>query len=812
MSRIERLMRAGRAMPSTPGRMLGAPGLLVDLVAILGLIIVGLTVFAGTFDGWGFLVVGGVGALVGLASSGLVLARRWPWPVVPLPAAVISLLILPPLCLVDTAAGPVPAPASAAVVADTAIGGWMDLLTTLPPVDSTGRLAILPYLLALAGAAVGLLIARRTRAAYWPGLGPALTFAGAAALGLAQVGGLAPRGLLAALLGIAWGALRRRRLQVVARGGGRQALLTGGGLLAGTALLSTAIAPMLGGGPDRVVLRERVSASVDLSAQPSPLSSFRRFRPAFNDLADQQLLQVTGLPPGTPVRFAVLDHYGGTVWTAGSGTAAGDGSGRFLRVGARIPVAGNGTPVTARVTVGEAYAAVPDLRIWLPAAGSTTRVRFEGTGTQEREEAMRYNTGTGAALVLGGLAAGDTYLIEGFLPDPVVPEVVQAATPTVDGESSSICAGYLAATSPGSAGPAATVAAVAARLRDGGTYTDGAGKESVFLPGHSVGRLTGFLATTPAGNDEQYAAALALCASAAGLPARVVLGAVPDRQGVVRGRDVRAWVQVRLGPDRWWELLPASFMPDRGKRPTLTQVTDQDKSQAAIVPPPSALRPPSTLDVLALDNSSSGRLRDQVENERWAPPAWLVRTLQAGSVPVGGLLLWTLVVTGAKAVRRAGRRRTGPAAQRVAAAWDEVIDTLRDAGREVSTRHTRAEAVAAVPDVALARFAAEVDRLGYGPVPVGDQDAVDVWSQVRRLRAQIGSAQPWLRRWRSAVSLASARPAPVGGIGVVEPSLLQRRRVLGEPAGIVGGPADSDPSLSGAARQRASLSAAEPVG
>ena len=74
-------------------------------------------------------------------------------------------------------------------------------------------------------------------------------------------------------------------------------------------------------------------------------------------------------------------------------------------------------------------------------------------------------------------------------------------------------------------------------------------------------------ATQLAGNDEQYASALALAANRLGVPARVVLGAVPDADGAVKGKDVHAWVEVRRTDGEWQAILPSQFLPDRNKKP-----------------------------------------------------------------------------------------------------------------------------------------------------------------------------------------------------------------------------------------------------
>ena len=71
------------------------------------------------------------------------------------------------------------------------------------------------------------------------------------------------------------------------------------------------------------------------------------------------------------------------------------------------------------------------------------------------------------------------------------------------------------------------------------------------------------LATPSVGNDEQYAAAMALMANRLRVPARVVVGAVVPANGVVKGKDVEAWVELRAADGTWQTLETDRFMSRR---------------------------------------------------------------------------------------------------------------------------------------------------------------------------------------------------------------------------------------------------------
>ena len=60
------------------------------------------------------------------------------------------------------------------------------------------------------------------------------------------------------------------------------------------------------------------------------------------------------------------------------------------------------------------------------------------------------------------------------------------------------------------------------------------------------------------GDQEQYAAAVALIAARRYIPVRVVVGAVVPRDGMVQGSDVTAWVEIRAADGCWRTSPPTS--------------------------------------------------------------------------------------------------------------------------------------------------------------------------------------------------------------------------------------------------------------
>ncbi len=773
---------------------------LLDATAALVLTLVLLTTFEGTFDGWAYLAIAAVGAVGGLAVATLVERMGWP-AYAGLPVAIVALLLLaPPVALRESPVPPWPGPGSARVIGHLLVGGWRELLTTLPPVSALGPMTVLPFTLAMVGAGAALILARRSSAPFLPVLPPAAVGALAILLGVASPAQTLGRAVAALALAVAWGMIRRRRRIESSPGGAAHRAVTATALIGVAAAAALAVSPALAdavGG--RTVFRAHVVAPVDVADQPSPLASFRRFRPVARDLADSPLFTVSGLPQGAVVRIATLDTYSGSVWAAGNGrgavAATAGGSSGFLRIGSRIPATTGGAPVDATVTIAPAYAANPDLSVWVPTVGEPTSVTFSGRGAADRHAALRYNPATSAGLLTSRLRAGDSYRLTAVLAPAAVPTLGQPGSVTTPNTLTSVTSKLVAST-PAGRDRLAQVVAIADRLRRDGAYSDGAAgsegesgpsasTEATIVPGHSLGRLRAFLAEPePAGNDEQFAATLALAAEYVGLPARVVLGAVPDATGVVRGSAVRAWVEVQADQGRWVSFAPETFVPPYDKKPKPRSTVEEDRTHAAIVPPPNAQRPPGSLDGFALDESTSGRQRDKVEQTSWVLPQWAVVALKVVSVPVGTLLGWTLLLVGVKSVRRATRRRRGDADARIGWAWRDVVDTLRDSGHAVSIDFTRAEVAELVGGSAVADAAGYADRLAYGPTPGTPQDAAAAWALARRVRTQSAATQSWRQRWLSAVSLRSVVPALARVGAAVRPSALQLLRVVpdGVPA------------------------------
>lgn len=551
---------------------------LVDAGFLVGMLVLALIGFRTTFDTPVYLAAGVLGILLGVGLSHVANVLRQP-------IVVIAGLVIAAYFLVGgfvgarerLLGGVVPTGSSLSGLSSVAIGGWKDLLTTLPPVDGTGQLVVLPYLLGLLGGTVGFTVARRTRLPWVALLTPLAVSGVVILLGTRTPAAALPIGIGTAVLAAGWVVVRSRRLSLVTVGGsesaGRRArVITGAALVSVAAVAAAVLAPALAGTSprERVVLRAYVEPPFDPSSYPSPVAGFRKYTEGAKLLWDQTLLSVSGLPAGTRLRFATLDAYSGTAWAAGNSSADSTRPDTYQRVGTAIEQPAVAEPTTYTVTVEAAYAAVSDLNVWLPSAGPATRVEFTGGTAAGHAASLRYNLALGQGIVPDRLRAGDVVQLSGGV-SAVRNDgsLIPGSGVLMDASSFAFLAPQATKWSGGQGDPWAQLMSVAKHLKLNGAYSDGtSAAEAQYLPGHGVGRLLTFAnVKQPVGNDEQYAAVFALVANQLGVPARLVIGAsVPDG-GAVRGQDVHVWVEVLSSDGSWVGVPETVFMPDRTKKP-----------------------------------------------------------------------------------------------------------------------------------------------------------------------------------------------------------------------------------------------------
>ncbi len=772
-------MRFLRRLTMSQARQVG-----IDTAFLFALVATALAGLAATYTGIAFWWVGMAGALLAVLTTIVVaVVLRWPSVVAALGVLGWFFLVGPLLCL--RAEGPegsaLPGPRSWRLMVDEALHGWKDLLTTLPPVDGDSRLLVLPWLLGLLAGLLGAVLSLvRTRrigvTAPLPLLPPLALLAMVILLGVDRPVALWAQGAAFSALAVAWLAVRHARTASTFRGSqdsarGRVARLGVGALLVVVAGLLALPVGTWASGPDdeRVILRTHVEPPFDVGQYPSPLASFRRFvqlppgQTSPRNLFDTTLFTIEGVPAGSRVRMAVLDRYDGVVWGASNSAQGNDQPGvadnTYQRVSSVIDNPVQGRPVDARVTVGPGWGGV-----WLPTVGALRSIDF--LSDEERlSESFRYNLATSSAVVPGGLRQGDIYTFTAVSPpDDLSPQAATAGNTSEAVEAASFLDTQAVQWSEGERQPMRRVFAIARHLKAEGRYSDGVVEsEKIYHAGHNRYRLTddtgGVNSPFLVGNDEQYAAWMALLANRAGVPARVVLGAIVPEGGVVTGADVEAWVELQVA-DGSWRTLPTDLFMDDDK-PAEQQTTRKQQLSGSVVPPPAPIPPPSTsgdqndAEMKVRKSRSASTDTEQEESGQFA--LWLGRLVRYVGVPVVAVTILLSSVVVAKLLRRRRRRTRAKVSARFVGAWHELVDHARDLGQPVPVGAgiTRREQSVEIVSPGARTLAHQADSHVFGPRVPRPLDADAYWQQVDKERELMSASVSRWQRIRAALSLAT---------------------------------------------------------
>ncbi|WP_127842824.1 transglutaminase-like domain-containing protein [Actinomyces wuliandei] len=752
--------------PEPPGRATAV----LEVVLTTALLAAGalpfLPVFGGTSGYLAALYGIGAGAATALGCSALRLTA------LPTTAALAVVhVVMAPWLLPDVGTG---REAVLAVLA-ASVTVWRDSLSVPLPLGSFTAMTVLPWLtcLSVSGLATRLVLSGRDVLA-----GPVAMVTPLVAIAWGGQSQVAPRLLgpaLAAGLLLLWStaSLRRRRLRVEEAlsddtGSGRPGSLTSapapvamsratrrGAALAVTTTVS-ALSLVLVVNPltpaARTVLRDVLEPPLSLSEYATPLSLVRSIE---TDLADTELLALSGAPEGTRVRVAALDSYDGLAARVGESPVGGS---RFERVGAQTSLSGSAaTSYPAPTAPGRAQAVTLSVRgysfPWVPTVSATERIEVSGPRRAELSESLYYDAFSATGILTAGLVEGDV-LAETVRPYAPPSEsqmstdsLAQVSLGPVEQVPSSVVA--LAAEIVGSeSDPLSQVRALQQRLRTS-YYSDGS--QSPSSPGHGAARIASMVeAESLVGDDEQYSVLMMLLCRSLGIPARVVMGFNPSTDGdatTVTGADISAWVEVPFESLGW---VAVDVTPDRD------QVPQQQTTQKVSNPEPQVLQPPlPEEDPADLPPSYEDPDNDGTEEDQGSGPLRAV-LLAAGSIL--GLAAVLGAIVGWKVLRRLRRRRrTG--VDSALGSWEELVDRARDLGRAPSWGATRREAAHELdphfPQADLPTFANAVDTQVFGPDDPTSYALGELWSSCDAIIRAMSADRPRLRRLQARLSLRS---------------------------------------------------------
>lgn len=744
------------------------PQRLTDAVCVLVLTTLVLYGFEETFSSREYLATGLTGAgVVVLVAMGVTAARGPRTDLFLLAAAAVYVPVGAVTAFRPLGEGRLPTGEELLDVLTATLTGTEEMLTTIPPLDPVGSLMVLPYALGFLGGGASVWLAFRTRRPLAPVVPLLMAEAVVILLGPLHSG---ERTLAtgAAIAGVAyWWATWRasdpaaRRTEIRNAGRGRFVRAAAAGLVIGVSIaVVTQLVPVDSLDGDRTVLRGRIGSGANIDELDNPLSSFRRYTlqddGSPDNVYDRTLFVVKGLEKPQAMRFVTLDEYDGTAWRAGNRTVQDAEDDLFQRIGSEVAAPRPGDPVEVGVEMRAAYTGA-----WLPLTGQLTGIEFDFADGRAQREDVRYNPATSTGLVVGGLGPGDDYTFTASVPQTKlgknsqaypVDEPLQPAAQRLDQ--------YLEPYARTGRDPLSQVLLLARYLQKNGRYSDGAGA-LVVPPGHSINRLAAqFIgAERIIGNDEQYAAFMALAANRLRVPARVVVGTFTDG-GKVRGKDVIAWVELRVR-DGSWRILPTqTFMNHKKPRkddepPQPLSEFVQDQLNDGETDDPDA-----TQQVPLPDDRAPGSQED--ESGQPVSPA---RDLPLLALALA-VLSW--VVPGLKLVRRSVRRGSRRSSRRCVGAWQELVDLAVDLRLRPPLSATReTQAIALGVDPTLAQHA---DDLIFGVAPPDLAEVEAYWAAVDSVRKELARRHGVLRRVRAFYNPASL----LGLLGRHRPRLVGR--------------------------------------
>lgn len=685
----------------------------IDALVVLGAIAGVLTLLDESFWSRDYLVAGLVPVVLLLAVAWGV--RRWQegvWIY-----SVVALLAYAPVGAIAALRQPGPWAVPTfetmnQVLGDTIVAPRL-FVSTLPPVEASGTIMLLPYAIGFAAAMPAAWLALATSRP----IAPAIPLVAAMAATI-PVAVLVPdhyilRGVVLAAVLVTWATARARRAEPLAGGqrSGPAGTLAAIAVVVAVAAVVTVLVPD-NDQTDRKRLDPAADEQVATRAAGSMVPSAR---------GRQELFRVTGAPFGTRMRIGALDLYDGEAWVPAEQSPGAGAAGTFRRLGETVEPLRPGPEATVRVRIRPAYASD-----WLPMMGDLTSIDLDYRDGRTQLKDVRYNQATSSAVVVGGVDPRDDYTFTAVLPpkdisrrDPAMEATAEQRQP--DG---AFLDQFLTAFDRAELTPVQRVLLLARYLRQNGAVrlSGPSSQDPIDLGLRLLGaeRMT----ATPF----QYSAVTALGASRLGVPGRVVVGARIGPRGIVRETDVFSWVELQVSDGTWRALAPERYTgvhqnaeeePDEllGAAAWVAGALDLDDDEVRVKIPKGA----------DIELSPDAVIEEQTD-------PWQVIGL-AAATSAGVALLAGLAVPGVKLARRRRRRTAGGWSGVYVNGWQEVLDAARDRGTPVPEGWSRlAQATALGTGIDLVRRA---DAAVFAPQAGPVEDGREFWLECQRLRREL---------------------------------------------------------------------------
>ena len=676
--------------------------------------------------------------------------------------------------------------------------GWKQLVTLEAPLGDYQAVLLPWFIVVFVGTMVATRLAIRPgRSALGAGAVVVAMVAFGAAFGSAEPTAILPIvgfgipggvsmlvGLATLVLGVIWlaGRARLTRAEALAKASGtstssvakardsRFAVLRrnalGVALVVAAGVVAVSVAPSANGTP-RTTLRDAADPTLLITQVESPLAGYRSWFEG--DEYGAELFSVEGAPEGLDrVRLVTMTVFDGTHFQVDTDTES-----RFSRLPNPYHPPG---AVEVTIEIGDGYRGP-----WLPIPGDLTSApEFVGTRGAALADGLYVAPGGISALIVpaaGGdpttaVRAGDRYGIWAVAPQ--VDAERFAATiggdVGIDPDRFPQLAAWVDALEVPRTG-SGLLEAVEELLAHGyvshARFDDDAASSWIerlqsladyqfepSLAGHSTGRIEDLfsalndqarkvgvdapdeLLVAGIGDDEQFAASVALIARYLGLESRVVLGvrladdqllpSVPAcESGVCTGGNVSAWAEVKDSVGTWMPVDSSPQFENEVSRVVLSEVppkqpTVPDEPVGEVLDPPNAANTEPDLE------------------DRTAPPAadWFANLLPA--LRIVGILVLALILlllppvamAAAKTVRRNQRRAQPVPEVAIVSAWEELVDSYIDSGFDRPLVGTRRHIAGVLERPDAARLAMLADLAVFSEHPPRQPDGAEAWAIV----------------------------------------------------------------------------------